>query len=65
MFSGKGHKKLTRHQTRRNKEEKEVKAAKTLIGEDQQLAFEKIHLCSDFHHCWDVLSLGEGKLIVV
>ena len=65
MFCGKGHKKLTRHQTRRHKDEKEVKAAMALVGEEQQLAFEKLRLRGDFHHNWDVLSLGDGQLIVV
>ena len=65
MFCGKGHKKLTRHQARRHKDEKEVKAAMALVGEEQQLTFEKLRLRGDFHHNWDVLSLGDGELIVV
>ena len=65
MFCGKGHKELTRHQTRCHKEEKEVKDAMALVGEKEQLAFENIRLRGGYHHNWDLLSLGDGELIVV
>ena len=52
-------------QTRRHKDEKEVKATMVLVGEEQQLAIEKLHLRGDFHHNWDVLSLGDGEFIMV
>ena len=52
-------------QTRRHKDEKEVKAKMVLVGEEQQLAIEKLHLRGDFHHNWDVLSLGDGEFIMV
>ena len=51
--------------TKPDSESQVAKAMAMETAQEQDLAFERLHLVGDYQHNGDVLALGEGELIVV
>ena len=65
LFCGEKQHKLSRHLTRKHKDEATVAEAMALKVDGSSKAFERIRLRGDYHHSCNVLALGEGEMIVV
>ena len=64
LFCGGKQLKLSRHLTRKHKDKATVAEAMAL-KDGSSKAFERIRLRGDYHHNCNVLTLGEGEMIVV